>query len=130
MNRILLSGASGFLGKYIHRYLLEEGFKVTTLGRGNINDYQADLSKEPPAFREEFDAVIHAAGLAHFSPRTKEERGRFDLVNVQGTVNLCRALEMGSFSGSFVFISSVAVYGANSGEQIRSEERRVSKECK
>jgi GlcNAc-P-P-Und epimerase len=121
MKHILLTGASGFLGKYINTYLKEQGCTVATMGRGAGNNYPADISKELPDFREEFDAVVHVAGLVHSTRRTKEQYGQFDLVNVQGTINLCRALEKCSFSGSLVFISSVSVYGVKSGEEITEE---------
>lgn len=42
-------------------------------------------------------------------------------MNLQGTKNLCTALEQSGIPKSFIFISTVAVYGCDSGENITEE---------
>jgi nucleoside-diphosphate-sugar epimerase len=63
--------------------------------------------------------VLHAAGKAHSVPKTKAEKQAFFDINYRGAVNLCKGLEQsGTIPKSFIFISTVAVYGCNRGEDI------------
>ena len=64
------------------------------------------------------ETVIHLAGKAHIVPRTNEEIKTFYDVNYQGTVNLCKSLELVGIPKSFIFVSTVAVYGCEEGENI------------
>jgi nucleoside-diphosphate-sugar epimerase len=68
------------------------------------------------------DCVIHAAGKAHSVPKTAVEDQEFFDVNLIGTNNLLRALEsLDRLPKSFVFISSVAVYGCEEGTNIHEK---------
>lgn len=116
MKRCLLTGASGFLGSYLHEALSHD-FEVCTLGRKH-SDITADLAKEVPTLTANFDRVVHAAGLAHTVPGTAEEEAAFFKVNAEGTARLCEALALTQFEGDFIFISTVAVYGKDQGENI------------
>src|SRR4051812_12269622 len=107
---ILLTGASGFLGQVILNQL-GKSYTICTLGRKK-SDYTISLEYSVPVFDKSFQMVIHAAGKAHIAPNSAEERKAFYDVNVTGTKNLLTGLEQSSaLPGSFVFISSVAVYG-------------------
>lgn len=116
MKRCLLTGATGFLGGYIHKALSQE-YEVITLGRKQA-DVISDLGSETPELQGNFDLVVHSAGLAHTIPATAEEEKAFFDINTEGTRRLCAALEKTSFTGQFVFISTVAVYGMEQGEGI------------
>jgi len=118
--RILLTGANGFLGGYLQRALQSRG-DLLRLGRTAPSEIFADFSKEIPSIPE-VDLVVHAAGAAHFLPKTAEEKALFHAVNVQGTEKLLRRLSENSLKPkSFVFISSVAVYGQETGKQINED---------
>lgn len=119
MDKLLFTGASGFLGKKILP-ILKKSFEVKTLGREN-EDYIVNLAKEIPGLKENFDVVIHAAGKAHSVPKTELESQLFFDVNYQGTVNLCTALEEFSIPKALIFISTIAVYGLETGENISEE---------
>lgn len=114
---ILLTGASGFLGKHISKEL---NTKVVTVGRNSHSDIIIDLSQEIPLLPE-VDLVIHIAGKAHCVPKTDSEKQSFFDVNVKGTENLLKGLEKNSLPNKFIFISSVSVYGALSGTNINEE---------
>lgn len=112
MKTLLLTGATGFLGRNILPVLQESFDSVTTLGRSSSNDITADLSCEIPLLGRRFDSVIHAAGKAHVLNPATADLDEFYNVNFQGTVNLCKALDAaGTMPKQLVFISSVAVYG-------------------
>jgi len=116
---ILLTGSSGFLGKAIQS---EMGtVPVKTLSRTD-SDYQVNLQLEIPRFKEQFELVIHAAGKAHSVPRTELEKQNFFDVNVTGTANLLKGLENSTLPKSFIFISSVSVYGKEGGVQIKEND--------
>jgi nucleoside-diphosphate-sugar epimerase len=117
--RILLTGANGFLGGYVAKALT--GHDVVTVGLSGCS-YNVDLSKEVPQLDGSFDRVIHAAGLAHRTPKSDHDARLFFDVNVKGTLNLLAGIEKtGYIPSSFVFISSVAVYGVETGENIDEE---------
>ena len=112
----LLTGANGFLGKAIYRYLVKENFKVTGQQLfGTSRGIDISLLFELP---ESIicDVVVHSAGKAHSIPKSPEEEQVFYDVNFNGTKNLCRSLEkLPVKPKSFVFISTVSVYGLESG---------------
>lgn len=116
---ILLTGANGFLGKAIEMELLK-GNSIYSLTR-TMGDYKVTLEKEIPDFEESFDLIIHAAGKAHTIPRREEEKKQFHDVNVIGTHNLLKGLEKTILPKQFVFISSVSVYGQESGNAINEK---------
>lgn len=123
MKKLLFTGASGFLGKNILS-ILYENYDVYTLGIEESNTYKVDLSKDNITLNTKFDVVLHAAGKAHYIPKSESDIKSFFDVNLQGTINLCRALE-NSIPQSFVFVSTVAVYGENSGENITEEHEKL-----
>lgn len=118
--KLLFTGASGFLGNNV-RPLLERMYDVTTVGLLPQDDYTVNIAREIPELRERYDIVLHAAGKAHSVPRTEEEKRVFFDVNLQGTKNLCAALERKGIPRAFIFISTVAVYGCDYGENITEE---------
>lgn len=118
--KCLLTGGSGFLGKYLVKTLQSKG-ELIQLGRTSQVDIVADFSLEVPALPET-DIVVHAAGTAHFLPKTPEEKDLFFRVNVQGTEKLLnRLIENPKPPKTLVFISSVAVYGQESGDLIKED---------
>lgn len=121
MSSLLLTGATGFLGKILHRELSQH-FEVTTLGRSAGNALTINLECEIPQFSRAFDRVVHNAGRAHTIPRNAAEADLFYAVNYQGTLNLLNGLEGApALPRLFVFISTMAVYGLESGENINEE---------
>lgn len=106
--RILVTGASGFVGRVLAPALAAAGHAVVVPPR-----HEADLA-DPAGYRpfiEGADAVVHLA--AYNPPRWRVRRGdraRFAALNVGATAALGRmALQAGV--RSFVFLSSARVYG-------------------
>ena len=122
---ILLTGSSGFLGQIILKRLRRENLK--TLNRTN-SDYAIHLNSKIPVFKEAIKLVIHSAGKAHFVPETANEKQEFFDVNVNGTLNLLKGLENSTLPESFVFISSVAVYGLETGININEDTALLAKD--
>lgn len=122
MNKLLFTGGTGFLGKNVMS-LLQKDYEVTTCGITPEDMIRANLAKEVPVLDGHYDIVLHAAGKAHVLPKTEEEKQLFFDINYQGTVNLCKALEQVGVPKALVFISTVAVYGCESGELITEEHQ-------
>lgn len=120
MENLLFTGASGFLG-YNIRPLLEKNYDVHTIGLTEEDDIKINMAKEVPPIKTQYDVVLHAAGKAHTVPKTEAEKQVFYDVNYQGTVNLCKALDNAGIPKALIFISTVAVYGCEFGEDITEE---------
>lgn len=119
----LLTGASGFLGQIISKRL-SSSYSVLTLGRNPSSNIVDDITSSSLKIDEEIkiNSVIHAAGKAHTIPRNSIEEKDFYRVNLESTKNLAKALSSRRETPeSFIFISTVAVYGRESGNLIDEE---------
>ncbi len=124
--KFLLTGSTGFLGSTILKALAEE--EVYTLGRQKCS-ISVDLKHLPKELvLPKVDFVIHIAGKAHVVPKTLSEGNDFFETNVVGTKNLLANLENGRLPKTFVFISSVAVYGLATGNDISENADLLAKD--
>ena len=117
---ILFTGASGFLGENIYP-ILSQQYDIETVGLSVKDTYTINLAKEIPVLYKQYDIVLHAAGKAHDIPTFNKEEDQFFQINLQGTKNLCSALERSFLPKVLIFISTVAVYGVESGTMITEE---------
>lgn len=117
MEKLLFTGGTGFLGNNISP-ILSKDYEVTTIGITPQDMIQSNLAKDVPELKEHYDVVLHACGKAHLVPKTEDEKKAFFDVNYQGTINLCKALGIVGVPKSFVFISTLSVYGTSTGEMI------------
>ncbi|ANW94973.1 hypothetical protein AXE80_01105 [Wenyingzhuangia fucanilytica] len=116
--KILITGSNGFLGsRFVSSY--KDKFELLTLSRKNA-DICIDLGAGDELESIDTDIVIHAAGKAHTVPKTEAEKEEFFKVNLKGTQNLVRSLKNVK---TFVFISTVAVYGVESGAKINEKHK-------
>lgn len=118
--RVLITGASGFVGSALVRHLRSEAsvHPVAALRHAGIaRDTPAVVvgeigpDTEWRAALEGIDAVVHCAGRAHqLEERARDPLGSFRLVNVEGTRRLA---EQAAAAGvkRLIFISSVKVNG-------------------
>lgn len=115
----LLTGITGFLGHIIQEYLVREGQTVVGLDE-MVKSVGVDITGSfCIKSKLKIDTIIHAAGKAHIIPHNQKEEQAFFEVNFEGTKNLCLAFErISSIPPNFIFISTVSVYGVDSGTNI------------
>lgn len=110
---IALTGATGFVGRFLVRDLTRRGFRVRALLRrpadlppetqGAVVGDLARPRHMAEALRE-VDAVIHSAGLAHAMSGTPEDDYR--AANIEATRAMAQAAERAGVR-RFVFLSSI-----------------------
>ncbi|MBX7065723.1 MAG: TIGR01777 family oxidoreductase [Parachlamydiales bacterium] len=126
MQRILISGASGFIGQPLVSFLERQGHSVISLSRTpekNAIVWDPEAGKANPDDFEGFDAVIHLAGEPLTLSRwTKSKREKILFSRTIGTMFLAHILKS-TLSPPKVFISASAVgfYG-DRGEEILNED--------
>jgi hypothetical protein len=110
-----ITGATGFLGRYIVRAIAARGWRVRVLARQPIDHPQfaglqldavpGDLSNGEAlrALVDGADVIIHAAGLIK-----ARSSAAFEAVNVAGTANLAQAIEKSGTSPRVLLVSSMA----------------------
>jgi uncharacterized protein (TIGR01777 family) len=128
--RILLSGATGFVGGALKRRFEELGAEVVPLTRKPLTTPHVPWnppSKPPdPAKIGGFDAVVHLAGANVAEGRWTEARKR-ELweSRVDATKQLCRALiDSGSPPKTFVAASAIGYYGDRGDEHLDDSSPR------
>ena len=131
--RVLVTGAAGFIGSTLADHLLAQGREV--VGLDSFDEFYAEDAKlrnlegalASPSFRlvrgdirdaatvgklfaeTRFDAVVHLAGLAGVRPSLERPAVYAD-VNVNGTAVMLEQAVRGG-AGRMVFASSSSVYG-------------------
>lgn len=132
--RILVTGASGFVGRIVCRYLLDGGHKVVAVSRTPDLDVGADCNVvavgEIDANTSWTDALKDVDGVIHLAARTHRDQSldtidAYRSINVDGTAQLARSA-MAVGVESFVFMSSIKVNGESSPLNDNGEPRRVS----
>lgn len=119
--RILVTGASGFVGRILCDTLASRGYRVVGLGRSRAEGFRDgidyvtcdlqthDLNK---VITGSFDVVFHLAGLAHGKGGRLQQKDGFRSVNVDVSVRVAEAAIRAGI-GRFIFISSIGVHGAS-----------------
>jgi 2-alkyl-3-oxoalkanoate reductase len=116
---VLLTGATGFVGRHVADAFARAGLRVRALARStgrarHLAELGFDITFGTLDDRQVLDAacrgvdvVVHMAALTH--ARSRDE---YDRVNVEGTANLLRAaLDAVEPPRRFVYLSSVAAVG-------------------
>lgn len=124
---VLITGADGFVGRHLVKYLAGQGFTVLAAARGTLDARHERIRHiRVPDLASRFDwrpllsqcdAVVHLAGVAH---RRASEQS-YNLVNVKGTASLAQAARDTGVK-QFVFVSSIAAQCASFSDQPQSED--------
>ena len=133
--KILVTGASGFIGSFIVEEALKRGFETWAVVRKSsskewlqderIRFIELNLSSKEQLVEQlrghDFDYVVHAAGVTKCL--NKED---FHRINTEGTRNLVEAiLELQMPLKRFVYLSSLSIFGAIREQQPYEEIRET-----
>lgn len=131
--KILITGASGFIGSFIVEEALKQGFETwAAVRKSSSKEYLQDerihfielnLSSKAQLIEQlrphQFDYVVHAAGVTKCL-----NKADFRRINTEGTKDLVDALlDLQMPLKRFVFLSSLSVFGAIK-EQLPYDEIR------
>lgn len=135
--KILITGATGFVGRYLVKKLLKEGHTVSAYSRNKTSALRklpkevqifewSDVSKDlpPEEAMENVEAVINLMGENLSEKRwSKSQKKEIFNSRVLGTKNLVKGLEKNLKGSLKVFISASAIghYVVNRNEQLTEE---------
>lgn len=123
--KILLTGATGFIGKVLVAELLKQNFDVSIVVRNKTDLFPAkvkqfavgDFGNNPnllPAL-EGVDCVVHLASKAHVIDKAKASiLDEFRKINTELTLNLAKHAATTGVN-RFIFLSSIGVNGNQTG---------------
>lgn len=128
--RVCVTGATGFLGKYVVELLTEKGYKVTAFGRNAVkgaeleNDNVTFIKGNLESLRDVLSAVrgceyvVHAGALSSAWGKEKD----FYNANVKGTEHILNACERYKIK-RLVFISSPSIYTRSKDQHFIKENQ-------
>jgi nucleoside-diphosphate-sugar epimerase len=135
--KIFITGATGFLGSYLTRKLVHQGFQVRALKRSTSRmDLIADVQDQiewiegdildVPVLEDAMkgiDKVYHGAAMVSFDPRDHKKMMK---VNVEGTANVVNVALYRQVK-KLGYISSIAAVGRSADSHIVSEATKWEK---
>lgn len=113
---VLVTGAKGFIGAGLCRFLNESSFNVRILSHSALasdeQGFRMDLAVDecPLGLCADIDTVFHLAGLAHDVAENLFDEAQYWRVNVEGTRKLLEAAKQAGVK-RFIFFSSVKAVG-------------------
>jgi len=118
--QILVSGASGLIGRPLRKALESRGHGVRTLSRSSRGDYQWDVDSGhlDPAALEGVDAVVHLAGEGIAQRWTDAAKARILGSRVDGTKLLADAVLQRKQRPAFISASGISYYGIAQSEEV------------
>jgi nucleoside-diphosphate-sugar epimerase len=133
-SHILVTGATGFVGRALCVALVAKGHRVTAMVRRAdawlpdgvvrwVAPELPDLAPDTVQRLAGIDMVVHAAGRAHvLQDHDHDPLTAFRRVNTEGTLSLARAAASAGVQ-RFIFVSSIGVSGSRSGDHaFRAED--------
>nr|WP_293994005.1 NAD(P)-dependent oxidoreductase [uncultured Fusobacterium sp.] len=117
--RVLLTGATGFLGKYVIDELREQGYIITAFGRNeeigktlekeNISFFKGDFTNIDDLYKasENVEMIVHTGALSTIWGKW-EDFYNTNIVGTENVLKICREKDI----KRLVYISSPSIYAA------------------
>jgi uncharacterized protein (TIGR01777 family) len=125
--KIIISGASGLIGKNLSAFLEGQGHEVWRFSR-NPNDQQKDKTliwdREVPSLKT-FDWVIHLAGENVAQSWTESAKEKIRSSRIDRTQQLCQKLAQEAREGQVLFCASAIGYYGSQGDQPLDESHSL-----
>lgn len=134
--RALITGVNGFVGHYLSKYLIEQGYevygtviednikmdnvkikKMNLLNKTEVNDVLTDINP---------DQIYHLAGQSAVGLSWKEPTLTMD-VNINGTINLLDVVRNNNINTKVLIIGSSDEYGIITPEECPINEEHILK---
>ncbi|NKC17463.1 NAD-dependent epimerase/dehydratase family protein [Pseudoalteromonas sp. S4498] len=115
MNNVLITGATGFIGKNLTK-IINDSYSLKLLSRSGIqgeNHYNADIAEDTDYLNllNNVEVVVHCAARVHImDDLVKEPLSEFRAVNTAGTLNLAKQSAQVGVK-RFIFVSTIKVNG-------------------
>lgn len=139
MNRVVVTGANGFVGRALSRALIARGYAVTGLvrqGGGCVSGVQEwlydgrDFAGLTDAGWPDADCVVHLAARVHvMNDAVSDPLAAFRATNVDGTLRVAAAATRRGVR-RFVFVSSVkAIAESDDGRPLGEDDPALPKDA-
>jgi nucleoside-diphosphate-sugar epimerase len=110
--RVLLLGASGYLGRFIaDRLLADPAVHLTALGRGDDADVRFDLSTGSPGALTRFLDAVHPSVVVNCAGAIRGTASQLTRQNTVATATLCESLRRSGCGARLVHVGCAAEYG-------------------
>lgn len=117
---ILITGATGLIGRPLCEQLKASGHQIRTLSRGQGGDFQWDPARGelPPEAVQGVDAIIHLAGESVAQRWTADAKQRILQSRIQSTELLARRILESDLRPAFISASGINYYGYDRDEPV------------
>lgn len=127
INKIFLTGASGFIGKNLHKTLKKKNTKIVPIGYRNLSKELISCnlfnSKKVDKLLKGIDCIVHCAGYTNTSKSpTSSEKNKIWKLNFEVTKNLIK-LAIKNNVKKFIYISSSKVIMEDSNRMILEDDK-------
>jgi len=134
--RVLITGANGFVGRYLIGELSRNNHEVVAFDtafpspvEGITSQHTGDLLDAECMGRvtaaAKPDACVHLAAIS-FAPSAKDNASLMFAVNVIGTINLIEAFRKNANSARILVVSTAHVYGRSQSEHPLKEDEPLT----
>jgi GDP-4-dehydro-6-deoxy-D-mannose reductase len=130
--RVLVTGADGFVGRHLCRFLEDSGDLVFPVcgavgadgvagARAVVVDIRDLQAVQAAVASARPDAIVHLAAISHIVQSHAEPTSTFQ-VNTLGALNVCLAAKAMTVRPRVLLVSSGEVYGAVAGDHVSTED--------
>ncbi|WP_165989730.1 NAD-dependent epimerase/dehydratase family protein [Streptomyces sp. YIM 98790] len=110
--RVLLLGASGYIGRFVaDRLLADPAVHLTALGRGDDADVRFDLATGSPGALTRFLDAVHPGVVVNCAGAIRGTAAELIRHNTVATATVCESLRRSRCSARLVHIGCAAEYG-------------------